>query len=198
MSQGVNDQSGVHAGVPHKAETGFTAEPPAPAVGVHPRIRWVRLSLILSVVLAVVGIAILGATGVLQYVLFGFPTTPMTEEKANQMALAGPPPGSTLAEVEGWLASRGIMSNPASPGPNYTVMPYREDPGGRRSMDGVGHHTVAECAGLRTEDVDTYIRVVYPDADRYFMGQDRTTIYFFFDAKGRLLRHWVEVFHVMP
>jgi hypothetical protein len=196
MNQGADGPSWIHANPPPKAATGFTADAPAPAVGVRPRVLWVRLALLLLAVVAAVSLVVAGATGLLQHVLFGFPATPMTEEKANQMALAGPPPSSTLAEVEAWLNAQGITSNPPGQGASYDIIRLSAD--ARWEMDQVGHQTVAECAGLKTGDVHSYVRVWYPDADRYYMGKDRITIYFFFDGNDRLLKHWVDVFHVMP
>jgi hypothetical protein len=200
MNQGTNDPSEIHADLPPKLVTGFTADPPAPAIRSR-RVRWVLLTLISLAIAAAVGLVVAAATGHLQHLVVGFPTTPMTVEQADRMASAGPPPGSTLAEVEAWLASQGITSNPASsPGPSYDIWPYRNHRHGlsRSSMDNVGNQTVAECAGLRTDDVYTYVRVWYPDADRYFLGKDRIIIYFFFDADDRLLKHWVDVDHIMP
>ena len=199
MNQDANDQSGIHANPPPQVVTGFTAEPPAPAVGIRPRVRWVRLTLILLAVVVVVGLVVAGATSLLQHVLFGFPTTPMTVDQADRIASAGPPPGSTLAEVEAYLNAQGITKNTAAGAPSYGVSHRREDvtyPGWWMSC--VGNQTVAECAGLKNDDVYSVLTAEYPDADRYFMGEDRVFIYFFFNDKDRLLKHWVDVYHVMP
>jgi len=58
-------------------------------------------------------------------------------------------------------------------------------------MDNTGGRTMAECAGLKTDDVSWYIRIEYPDADRFLLGGTKIMIYLFFDAHDHLIKHWV-------
>jgi hypothetical protein len=62
-------------------------------------------------------------------------------------------------------------------------------------MDCRGSRTVAECAGLAVDTVHSVIRVSYPDARRPLIGQIEVTVYLFFNADERLIRHWSDEFH---
>jgi hypothetical protein len=62
-------------------------------------------------------------------------------------------------------------------------------------MDFYGHQSAAECAGLDPAAIHSIIRVNYPDAGRSFMGDVEVTVFLFFDAEGRLIRHWTGEFY---
>ncbi len=55
--------------------------------------------------------------------------------------------------------------------------------------------TVAEDAGLKLDDVYRYVEVNYDIADRTWDGYDSVFVYFFFDARDRLIRHWMVLKH---
>jgi len=130
----------------------------------------------------------------------GVPTTPMTLAHADRLFGDALPPGIGAKDADAWLASQGIFPS-VLPGPNSERL-RREDwirhaPDGRW-MDSIGGQTVAECAGLKTDDVSWYTRVTYPDADRFLLGQTKITVYLFFDTHDHLIKHWVSEFHLMP
>ncbi len=195
---GPSDEERIQANEPPHARTDLTAEG-SRLVSFRPprRFLWLAAGLMLIAVLAIAIVVVSAMTGALDHVLFGYPTTRMTVKKAERMADAGPLAGSSLDVVKTWLTSRGVTSIPAGTGPYYGVFRRgREGASSNTWMDKRGGQTVAECAGLKTGDVNSFIRVTYPDPDRYFMGMDEITIYFFFDTKDRLVRHWVDVFHI--
>jgi hypothetical protein len=126
------------------------------------------------------------------------PATPMTVDCADRLFAAGVRPGQSREDVEAWLASQGIPPGERFSAKNtcYSVLRRREDVPKGGWMDCRGNRTVAECAGLDVDRVYSVICVTYPEADRFAIGYTTITVYLFFDAKGRLLRHWVYQFHV--
>jgi hypothetical protein len=119
---------------------------------------------------------------------FGRPTTPMTLKAAKQQFAVVSVAGKSQDAVQAWLSSQGIL---------WDVLERREDTTFKGWwMDCLGRQTVAECAGLNVDDVHSVVRVRYPDASRYFLGQTEITVYFFFDAKGLLLRQWASEFNM--
>jgi len=194
-----NEEDRVQKIAPFTPRNQLTSDAPCPPVRSRRWFPWLIAGPILFGVLAIAALITAYQTDFLKYGLYGYPKTPMTVAKAEQIASAGPSSGSGLEEVEAWLPSQGIISNPKTQGPYYGVYRKRENEAFPNTwMDGVGNQTVAECAGLKTADVPTFIRVTYPDADRYLLGFDEIIIYFFFDAKDRLIKHWVDVRHIMP
>lgn len=191
MTHGANDQSGIRPDPPPKLETGFTAQPPKPASGIRPRGRWVRLTVISLAIAAAAGLVLAAATGLLQHILFGFPATPMTVGKANQIVSAAPLLGSTLEEVEAWLPSQGIRPYSKGAMTGYYVSKRGEvgsEPGWSLQ---VGNKTVAELAGLKTDAVYSAVIIDYWDADRFFLCQTRIIIFLFFDSRDRFIGHYV-------
>lgn len=63
---------------------------------------------------------------------------------------------------------------------------------------GEGGRSPANAAGLTEDEVYSFIGVTYPDADRGFIFRDIITVYFFFDAKDRLIKHYVNLFRLWP
>ena len=124
----------------------------------------------------------------------GFPTTPMTEARANDFFRKGVRPGQSREDVTAWLESRGIPPAIKTPPSliSYDVLTRSED---YAWMGGIGKRTVDECAGLRNAEVFSVIRVTYPDAGRAFNDKTSVWVYLFFDENGRLLRHWVNTEH---
>jgi hypothetical protein len=125
--------------------------------------------------------------GVLYYALVGFPRTPMTKARADRLFSQSVRPGQSREEIKAWLDSQNI---------GYDVLDRREEVIYKGWwMDCRGNQTVAECAGLDVDSVDSVIRVIHPDAARGLLSQTEVAVYLFFDSKGRLLRHWVDEFH---
>jgi hypothetical protein len=156
-------------------------KPPVRAI-TRPCWRWKWLLIPLLFSLAAVGL--LAA----YHADFGFPTTPMTTARANQIFGDALHCGDEGDEVKAWLESQGIP---------YDVLNRREQvtPSGWW-MDCVGHQTVAECAGLRADSVFRVIRIRYPDAQRILAGHPQITVYIFFDSNDRLIKHWTHEFHI--
>ena len=129
----------------------------------------------------------------------GFPTTPMTVPRADEIFRKGIHPGQSREVVEAWLASQGF----APLGPNvddskslvYVVMTEsNEGSSDIRWMESYGANRMAEAAGLKAGDVKTVLVARYPDADRQ-LGRLEVRVFLFFDGKGRLLRHWADFFY---
>jgi hypothetical protein len=133
--------------------------------------------------------------------LVGWPATPMTVSMADNLFAHGVRPGQSIDDVEKWLASQGIPERRGLFAENtcYSVQHGGEGAIGHGWwMDCRGNQTVAECAGLKVDDVRSLISVVYPEADRFLFGVTQITVYLFFDEKGLLIGHWVDEFHIMP
>jgi hypothetical protein len=130
----------------------------------------------------------LGGLVALYFAVIGLPTTPMTASHAE--ALFGQiQPGTSAESVKAWLSSRGIPARSPSPqAPCYDVHYRNED-------DQIGNKTPADWAGLRKADVAWYIRVEYPDAQRWPLLNIRIIAYLFFDHEDRLIKTWVEEEH---
>lgn len=141
------------------------------------------------------------AVEVVNYAVVGRPTTPMTPARAGRLFGQALRTDQSRAEVEAWLTSQGIPrgSVGTDKGISFDVL-HRpvDEPVAGFWMGGRGHRTVAECAGLENASVASEIRICYPDADRFLLGQTRITVFLFFDSRDRLLRHWVDEFHLMP
>jgi hypothetical protein len=123
----------------------------------------------------------------------------MTVAQAERLFGEGLARGQTQEEVEAWLASQNIppSSAPGRESTSYDIQRRREEvPFRGWWMDGRGGRTVAECAGLDVDAVHSVIRVTYPNAGRPLFGQIEITVYLFFDADRRLIRHWVDQFHL--
>ena len=58
-------------------------------------------------------------------------------------------------------------------------------------MDKRGNETAAGRAGLRVDEIDSVILVHYPEASRSLLGVSQVSVYLFFDADSRLLKHLV-------
>jgi hypothetical protein len=148
--------------------------------------------------LALVAFTLVGVVGI-YYAIRGFPTTPMTVARANNLCQAALPPGTSREDVQVWLASQGTTANGHAHRPYYDVL-YRPVIADSEPwwMDRIGNETVAECAGLRVDDVFRLLRIKYPDADRFFLGRTEIKVYLFFDNNDRLIKYWVKEFHLMP
>jgi hypothetical protein len=199
MSQ-PNEEGRVQNNPPLVPRSGFTPDRPCAAVRPRGWLRWLTAGSILFAVLAIAVLITAYKADFFKYGPWDYPTTPMTVTKADQMASGGPPPGSSLEEVEAWLPSQGVTSNSRAPGPYYYFQRRSEnDASAKRWMhSGEGGRSPAEYAGLKEGEVYSYIGVTYPDADRGFIFRDIITIYFFFDAKDRLIKHYVDLFRLMP
>jgi hypothetical protein len=99
----------------------------------------------------------------------------------------GLPPGSTRYQTERWLNRHGFHHGYFDH-PDETL----PSPLPRFSMDMIGHDTVAERAGVNPADVSGYVHGgIYctgPISQWYTWH-----VYFFFDHKGRLIKHSIEV-----
>jgi hypothetical protein len=145
------------------------------------------------------GVLTAGALIALYYAFVGFPATPMTVAEANRLFAKGLRSGQSREEAERWLASHGIPPRSlAQPGGTcYDITRRRDDVTFKGWwMIGRGNRTVAECAGLDVDVVQSVICVIYPDAGRRVVGSIEITVYVFFDADRRLIRHWVDEFHL--
>jgi hypothetical protein len=122
----------------------------------------------------------------------------MTVAGADQLFGQGVQPGQSRREVEAWLVSQGIPPySGLARETHYSVLHRREKVVFKGWwMDCRGRRTVAECAGLDVDAVFSVIRVTYPDAGRPLIGQLEVQVYLFFDANGRLIRHWVDQSHI--
>jgi hypothetical protein len=122
----------------------------------------------------------------------------MSVSRADSLFSHGVRTGQSIDDVEKWLASQGIPEGRGLFAKNtcYSVQ-HRPDNKGWW-MARRGDKTVAECAGLKVDDVHSVISVLYPEADRFSLGITQITVYLFFDEKGLLIRHWVDEFHMMP
>ena len=198
MNHRVDYQSGIRSDPPPKLETGFTAQPPKPAFRIRPRARWVRPTVISLAIAAAAGLVLAAATGLLRHLLFGFPATPMTVGKANQIVSAAPPLGSTLEEIEVWLPSQGIGPQSKGTMTAYCVCKRGEGVSKPGRIMEAGNKTVAELAGLKTDAVYSVILINYPDADRSFLCKTTITIFLFFDARDRFIGHYVDEDVLMP
>ena len=137
-----------------------------------------------------------GVVGVAAFLVFGQSKTPTSADAADRLYAEGVHPGQTRDEVDAWLAARGITPGGAVEAGHYSTLRRREDvtfPGWW--MDCVGHQTVAECAGLTTDEVHLVVRVTYWHSN-FYGGNYTVTVYLFFDVTGRLLRHWAHEFHI--
>lgn len=189
-------ESGVQVNRPSKPCTGFTTDrPPAVIARVAPRFRWIVVGPILFAVVTAAALIAEATTGVLEYAITGYPTTPMTVAKAERMANGGPP-GSSVGQVKAWLISQGITSTPSLRSPYFDEL-RRDGKTSSRDWMGcqIGDLTPADRAGVKGDDVYSVVSVDYPDAERRLLIWDEITIYFFFDADGRLIKHWVDVDH---
>ncbi len=129
----------------------------------------------------------------------GWPSTPMTVSKADNLFAHGVQPGQTVDEVKAWLASRSIppQSSSTANGGYYSNLCRREDATFESWwMDRLGNQSVAECAGLNGDNVHSIMRVEYPEADRSIFIVTRITVYLFFDENERLIRYWIGKFFV--
>jgi hypothetical protein len=151
-------------------------------------VQWFCLSLLTASVL--VG---------LYHALAERPTTPMTVAQSERLFGDGLAPGQCREEVEAWLVSQGIPPSSATqPGRiSYDISERRDDVTFKGWwMDCRGNRTVAEWAGLDVDAVYSAIRVTYPDARRPLIGWIELKVYLFFNADRRLIRHWMDEFHV--
>jgi hypothetical protein len=109
-------------------------------------------------------------------------------------------PGTSGDAAKEWLAAQGIPPYLGSSKSPYYVIVRRAEwtmSNGECAMESNGQ-TIAERAGLRTDDVDWYICIVYSDAARSFPISTSIRVYFFFDSKDRLLNCWVRESHTGP
>jgi len=146
---------------------------------------------------------ILGAEAGLYYALVGWPATPppttsMTVDRADNLFRQAFQSGQSREDVETWLTSQGIPQGDAFllRSTSYELL-RRPDDGSRKGewMDARGDQTVAECAGLNANAVDSIIRVSYPDSGRRQSTQTEVRVYLFFDRNDRLLGQWVDEFY---
>lgn len=133
-----------------------------------------------------------------EFVVVGLPMTPMSIERADRLFKTGLHPGQSRDEVEAWLLRQGIPSESETP-VHYDILNRHDDVTfAGWWMDCRGNQTVAEIAGLDVDSVYSFIRVWYPDADRFFLGHTEIRVYLFFGADGRMQRHWVDECHIGP
>ena len=180
-------------------------EPPARAADGGPRSRWRSPVLFLSVYLAATALVGVGMTVFLRSFVSGSPTTRMTLTQAEQVASEAPP-GDTPQQMEGWIskvASRSKIPELAACGfarkhknGVFYLEPTLWPPGTERSESDLTPWkppAAAEDAGLKKDDVHSVFEIRYPHSDVTSNGYDVVTIYFFFDAEDRLIKHWVAV-----
>src|ERR1039458_69080 len=128
----------------------------------RPRANGIRaLAILIGAVIAlecVMFYVLVGRT----YTLVESPNTPMTADRANRLFSEGIQPGQDRESVEPWLASQGIKRGAVwmDAGIIYDVQTRPDDPTSNGMwMDGRGHQTVAECAGLDNDSIFSMIRV---------------------------------------
>jgi hypothetical protein len=51
---------------------------------------------------------------------------------------------------------------------------------------------MAKLAGLNDDSVYSVIRITYPEADRFLLGQTEVRVHLFFEDQRRLIQHWVD------
>ena len=146
-----------------------------------------------------IAVIAIGALVGLHYLVAGLPKTPMSVSRADRMFREGVWPGQSQSEVEAWLASQGIPRQHEMYTDNvcYNVVHRPEEVVFKGLwMDCRGSQTMAECAGLDVDTVFSFICVTYPDAARLLLGYTEVRVYLFFDEQNRLIRHWVDEFHI--
>ena len=184
-----NGEARIQKNSPPKVCADFTGDRPLIPTRRQRRFNWLIVGPIVFGVLAVAVLIAGYETDFFKYGLTGYPTTPMTVEKAEQMASRGPPAGSSLEEVEAWLTLQGVA---------YRVGPPKGEVAAEQWEFNQGNQTDAVRAALKTSEVSSYVCVTYPDADRAFLEWDGITVFFFFDSTNRLIKHWVNMVRVRP
>jgi len=128
----------------------------------------------------------------------------MTVDRANQMISQSLLPGASYEQVEAWLAAQGIREGRPpgripDPPPEFLFVGSSEvDEPYYEIHDWEGYRIVSAAieAGLRQGQFYRTIHIIYEDAARPL--RKRLTIYLFFDADNRLLKHWVAESNAYP
>jgi hypothetical protein len=102
-------------------------------------------------------------------------TEGITPAKMDNLVRQSIPIGSTVQEVESWLDSQGIQHV------------FQSDP----SSDSIDYEPVTQIAQLDPGNLTGAVRGTIHHADVSLLCDGDLDIYFFFDARGRFVKHLV-------
>jgi len=142
-----------------------------------------------------VGAGLMGIISCAIYFIAVGPPGTMTVARADSLYANTLQPGDRREAVETWLIAQGIPKcNAFLPETVCYSMAFRgADEVDKSWMGARGDKSMAELAGLSSAEVFSLVRVTYPKS-RFFRSW--VEVFLFFDARGRLLKHWVDEFQI--